>query len=80
MSFDKTKFTAQPQKDSEGFTDYEARCLGCPNSAPCPRSGHCLRYNSPLRDQEVPTPWSDIPDTELNAFVDNWRNSTMVRT
>lgn len=46
---DKTKFTVNPQHDSEGFTDYTAPCCGCSTEDMCPRSGHCLRYDSPLR-------------------------------
>lgn len=88
MSFDKTKFTANPQQDAEGFTDYEARCLGCPNTQPCPRSGECLRYNSPLRHVVElplsaaakltahtlgsPTEWSQITDEELDYVHDWW--------
>lgn len=49
MSFDKTKFTANPQLDSEGFMNSSASCLGCDGNEPCPRSGMCERYNSPLR-------------------------------
>lgn len=47
--FNKHKFTANPQQDSEGFTDYQAVCVGCGPNEPCWRSGHCERYDSPLR-------------------------------
>lgn len=46
---DKTKFTANPQLDSEGFTMADARCRGCEPHEMCPRSGHCERYDSPQR-------------------------------
>lgn len=49
MSFDKSKFTRDPQLDAEGFVDYKAECHGCHTRDACPRSGHCPRYNSPLR-------------------------------
>lgn len=51
---DKTKFTRDPQLDSEGFTMNDARtCYGCTPSEMCPRSGHCERYDSPLRFEEA---------------------------
>lgn len=50
---DKSKFTRDPQLDSEGFVDHSASCRGCGPAEPCPRSGHCERYNSPLRFAEV---------------------------
>jgi hypothetical protein len=46
---DKTKFTVNPHLDSEGFVMEDARCRGCGPDEPCPRSGHCERYSSPLR-------------------------------
>jgi hypothetical protein len=57
---DKSKFTRDPQLDSEGFTLPDARCHGCAPTEPCPRSGHCERYESPLREnlaQGNPTGW-----------------------
>lgn len=56
---DKTKFTAQPQLDSEGFLDTTARCRGCAPEDQCPRSGHCERYDSPLRFIKVSFPEFD---------------------
>jgi len=47
--FDRTKFFVNPQHDSEGFTMSDAKCVGCAPDEMCPRSGHCERYNSPLR-------------------------------
>lgn len=49
MSFDKTRFTRDPQLDSEGFVMADAKCLGCDGNEPCPRSGTCEHYNSPFR-------------------------------
>lgn len=46
---DKSKFTTNPHLDSEGFTMADARCHGCAPNEPCSRSGHCERYDSPLR-------------------------------
>lgn len=46
----KFKFTAHPQHDAEGFTVMDAKCRGCTPDEMCPRSGHCERYESPLRD------------------------------
>lgn len=50
MSPFKFKFTAHPQHDAEGFTVMDAQCRGCTPDEMCPRSGHCERYMSPLRD------------------------------
>lgn len=47
---DKTKFVVNPHLDSEGFLMADARCRGCGPDEMCPRSGHCERYDSPLRD------------------------------
>lgn len=47
--FNKHRFVVNPQHDSEGFTNYQAPCVGCGPTEPCWRSGHCERYNSPLR-------------------------------
>lgn len=46
---DKNKFTRDPHLDAEGFTVSDARCVGCGPHEMCPRSGHCERYDSPLR-------------------------------
>lgn len=46
----KDKFTATPQQDAEGFTVMDARCVGCAPTDMCPRSGHCERYMSPIRE------------------------------
>lgn len=46
---DRTRFFVNPQHDSEGFTMPEAKCVGCAPEDMCPRSGHCERYDSPLR-------------------------------
>ena len=48
----KDKFTVNPQLDSEGFIELFAPCRGCRLGEPCPRSGHCERYNSPLREAQ----------------------------
>ena len=56
MNFDKTRFTRDPQKDSEGFTDHAAKCVGCRPEDMCPRSGYCERYDSPLRN---PPGWNE---------------------
>jgi hypothetical protein len=48
----KAKFTVGPQHDSEGFTMSDAKCRGCAPDEMCPRSGHCERYDSPLRYHE----------------------------
>lgn len=65
---DKSKFTRDPQLDSEGFLDqYQMAygCHGCAPDEPCPRSGHCLRYDSPLRYMVV---------SDLNEVVVEPRN------
>jgi len=46
----KAKFTATPQHDAEGFTVQDAKCVGCAPADMCPRSGHCERYMSPIRE------------------------------
>jgi hypothetical protein len=46
---DKTKFVVNPHLDSEGFLMADAHCRGCSPDEMCPRSGHCERYDSPLR-------------------------------
>lgn len=46
----KDKFTQDPQLDGEGFVVLDAPCRGCRPDESCPRSGHCERYDSPLRE------------------------------
>lgn len=50
---DKTKFTRDPQLDSEGFVDTTSPCRGCSVGDHCPRSATCIEYDSPLRDQSI---------------------------
>lgn len=65
----KDKFSATPQHDSEGFTMMDARCVGCGPEDMCPRSGHCERYESPIRETHGIPAWmissleerSDVP-------------------
>lgn len=53
----KDKFTANPQQDAEGFTVQDAKCVGCAPADMCPRSGHCERYMSPLRETHGVPAW-----------------------
>jgi len=53
----KDKFTVNPQQDAEGFTMPDARCHGCAPADMCPRSGHCDRYMSPLRETNGIPAW-----------------------
>lgn len=63
MTF-KNKFVHAPQHDSEGFTVMDAKCRGCEPADMCPRSGHCDRYMSPLREAHGIPAWmvSDLND------------------
>lgn len=76
MAFNKHRFTATPQQDSEGFTDYQAVCVGCGPTEPCWRSGHCERYDSPLRFLEpsviVPPlrPAEDVLTVDVGAMIE----------
>lgn len=58
----KDKFVTVPELDSEGFTDHAAKCRGCSPTDMCPRSGHCERYDSPLRDGVVVLSDHSAPD------------------
>jgi hypothetical protein len=61
---DKSKFTANPQLDSEGFILADAECWGCSPEEGCVRSGFCWRYNSPLRVTNPPG-WQDVDGVVL---------------
>lgn len=76
---DKTKFTRDPQLDSEGFVDPAAACRGCEPDEPCPRSGHCERYNSPLRFERILANihrdginWDRVNNPEQYAKLDDY--------
>jgi len=56
---DKTKFVVNPHLDSEGYVILDAPCRGCGPDEMCPRSGHCERYDSPLRFIKVSFPEFD---------------------
>ena len=72
---DKTKFTRDPQLDSEGFLDTAARCRGCAPGESCPRSGHCERYDSPLRfiTQDGTTIISETPQEIVIDNPEGWQ-------
>lgn len=70
----KTKFVAEPQLDAEGFVMLDAPCLGCGPADMCPRSGHCQRYQSPLRDVFGIAAWmagmQDKPEEAVMILAD----------
>ena len=69
---DKTRFTAGPNLDSEGFVMADARCHGCSPNEMCPRSGHCERYSSPLRcvaDALLETRIALLPDGRPDGLI-----------
>lgn len=53
----KDKFVSNPEQDAEGFTVLDAKCRGCTPDEMCPRSGHCDRYMSPLRETHGIAAW-----------------------
>lgn len=48
---DKSRFTANPQLDSEGFVMPDARCHGCAPDQQCSRSGTCEWRNITTHQQ-----------------------------
>lgn len=84
MSFDKSKFTVNPQHDSEGFTDYEARCsTDCTNPdliAVCKRSTGalpCFQARKAVANDFAAT-WSQISDADLDAVHHYWTRQAVL--